>query len=116
MNTTIFSGTIPALMTPCKADRSPDFDALVREGQMLIDAGMSAVVYCGSMGDWPLLTTEEDYENVVNAVMATVAEAGSIDTAVVFMGHGTEHFANATYSALSPHGGGVSSLARVSMP
>lgn len=48
----------------------------------------------------PLLTTEEDYENVVNAVMSTVAEAGSIDTAVVFMGHGTEHFANATYSEL----------------
>ncbi len=48
----------------------------------------------------PLLTAEEDYENVAAAVMSTVAEAGSTDTAVVFMGHGTEHFANATYSEL----------------
>ena len=35
MASNIFSGTIPALMTPCKADRSPDFDALVRKGQEL---------------------------------------------------------------------------------
>ena len=27
----IFSGTMPALMTPCKADRTPDFDALVKK-------------------------------------------------------------------------------------
>ena len=56
MDKAIFSGCMPALMTPCKADRTPDFDALVRKGQELIDAGMSAVVYCGSMGDWPLLS------------------------------------------------------------
>ena len=55
MSSNIFSGTIPALMTPCKADRTPDFDALVKKGQDLISKGMSAVVYCGSMGDWPLL-------------------------------------------------------------
>lgn len=59
MTTGIFSGTIPALMTPCKADRSPDFAMLAREGRRLVDAGMSAVVYCGSMGDWPLLTDEQ---------------------------------------------------------
>ena len=31
MDTSIFSGVIPALMTPCRADRTPDFDALVRK-------------------------------------------------------------------------------------
>ena len=62
MAANIFSGVIPALMTPCKDDRTPDFDALVRKGQELIDAGMSAVVYCGSMGDWPLLTDEQRME------------------------------------------------------
>lgn len=56
--TNIFSGTIPALMTPCAADGSPDFEALVRMGKHMITEGMSAVVYCGSMGDWPLLTDE----------------------------------------------------------
>lgn len=71
MASNIFSGTIPALMTPCKADRSPDFDALVGKGKELIAAGMSAVVYCGSMGDWPLLTDEQRMEGV-----ARLAEAG----------------------------------------
>ena len=47
----IFSGTMPALMTPCKADRTPDFDALVKKANEMITVGMSAVVYCGSMGD-----------------------------------------------------------------
>ncbi|RFC65410.1 dihydrodipicolinate synthase family protein [Fulvimarina endophytica] len=59
MKAAIFSGTIPALMTPCTPERTPDYEALVRKGRQLIDAGMSAVVYCGSMGDWPLLTDEE---------------------------------------------------------
>ena len=33
MTAPIFSGVIPALMTPCKADRTPDYDALVKKGQ-----------------------------------------------------------------------------------
>ena len=49
MSQNIFTGCIPALMTPCRDDRSPDFDALVRKGTELIAAGMSAVVYCGSL-------------------------------------------------------------------
>ena len=59
MSNNIFTGTIPALMTPCTAERKPDFDALVRKAKQLIETGMSAVVYCGSMGDWPLLTEAE---------------------------------------------------------
>ncbi len=59
MTKSIFCGTIPALMTPCHSDRTPDFLALVRKGKELVAAGMSAVVYCGSMGDWPLLSDEE---------------------------------------------------------
>lgn len=72
MSTDIFSGTIPALMTPCKDNRTPDFNALVREAQILIDEGMSAVVYCGSMGDWPLLTDEQRMEGVRNLVEADI--------------------------------------------
>ena len=33
-------------------------------------------------------------------LLADNENAGSADTALVFMGHGTEHFANATYSEL----------------
>lgn len=72
MPTSIFRGTIPALMTPCKPDRTPDFAALVKTGQSLIKAGMSAVVYCGSMGDWPLLTDEQRMEGVEALVKAGI--------------------------------------------
>lgn len=72
MDASIFTGCIPALMTPCKADRTPDIDALVRKGRELIDAGMSAVVYCGSMGDWPLLSDGERQAGVAALVEAGV--------------------------------------------
>ncbi|GBR51337.1 dihydrodipicolinate synthase [Neokomagataea thailandica NBRC 106555] len=80
----IFSGVIPALMTPCKADRTPDFDALVRKGLELIKQGMSAVVYCGSMGDWPLLTDAERMEGVARLVEAgvpVIVGTGAVNTA-----------------------------------
>ena len=60
----VFSGCIPALMTPCSQDGIPNFDALVATGKSLIAAGMRAVVYCGSMGDWPLLTDHQRQEGV----------------------------------------------------
>lgn len=72
MPASIFSGTIPALMTPCTPDRKPDFDALTRTGKSLVAAGMSAVVYCGSMGDWPLLSDEQRMEGVERLVGAGV--------------------------------------------
>ncbi|MEM6538787.1 MAG: dihydrodipicolinate synthase family protein [Pseudomonadota bacterium] len=59
-----FSGCMPALMTPCDAAGKPDFDALAKKGEELSAAGMDAVVYCGSMGDWPLLTDEQRCEGV----------------------------------------------------
>jgi len=80
----IFSGCIPALMTPCTADRRPDFDRLVKKGLELIGLGMSAVVYCGSMGDWPLLTDEERMEGVerlVKAGVPVIVGTGAINTA-----------------------------------
>ena len=85
MKTNIFSGCIPALMTPCTADRRPDFDALVRKGRELIATGMSAVVYCGSMGDWPLLTDEErmtGVEALVQAGVPVIVGTGAVNTRV----------------------------------
>ena len=72
MATNIFHGTIPALMTPCNAKREPDFAALVKRGKALIEAGMTAVVYCGSMGDWPLLSDEQRQEGVGGLTKAGV--------------------------------------------
>lgn len=84
MAASIFSGVVPALMTPCRDDRTPDFDALVRKAQELIAAGMSAVVYCGSMGDWPLLTDAERQEGVARLVAAgipVIVGTGAVNTA-----------------------------------
>ncbi|TDL90841.1 dihydrodipicolinate synthase family protein [Meridianimarinicoccus aquatilis] len=72
MNLDVFHGTIPALLTPLKPDRTPDFDALVRTGKELIEAGMSGVVYCGSCGDWPLLTDAQRMEGVERLTKAGV--------------------------------------------
>ncbi len=83
MSACIFNGTMPALMTPCTADRRPDFDALARKGRELIDLGMAAVVYCGSMGDWPLLTDAERQQGVAALVAAdvpVVVGTGAVNT------------------------------------
>jgi len=72
VSSNVFRGCIPALMTPCKPDRTPDFDALVRKGKELIGKGMSAVVYCGSMGDWPLLSDEQRKTGVERLVQAGI--------------------------------------------
>ena len=80
----LFEGCIPALMTPCKKDRTPDFDALVAKGQELMKAGMSGMVYCGSMGDWPLLTDAQRQEGVAGLARAgvpVVVGTGAINTA-----------------------------------
>ncbi|MCO7634944.1 dihydrodipicolinate synthase family protein [Pseudomonas guariconensis] len=83
MSDNIFTGCMPALMTPCTAERKPDYDALVRKGRELIEAGMSAVVYCGSMGDWPLLSEAERQEGVARLVAAgipTIVGTGAVNT------------------------------------
>jgi sirohydrochlorin cobaltochelatase len=49
----------------------------------------------------PLLTHVEDYKAVVEALRDEIeATITADDEAVVFMGHGTHHFANATYPAM----------------
>jgi len=90
----IFSGCIPALMTPCRTDRSPDFDALVSKGRELVELGMRGVVYCGSMGDWPLLTDAQRQEGVrrlVEAGVPVVVGTGAQNTQLA-----AEHAAHAS--------------------
>ena len=84
MKRDVFLGTIPALLTPCTPDRQPDFDALVQTGQQMMAAGMSGVVYCGSCGDWPLLTDAQRMEGVArltHAGIPVIVGTGAINTA-----------------------------------
>ena len=83
MNQSVFSGCIPALMTPCREGRTPNFDGLVAKARSLMDAGMSGVVYCGSMGDWPLLTDEQRQHGVAvlcSADVPVVVGTGAVNT------------------------------------
>lgn len=83
MSSSVFAGCMPALMTPCGANRKPDFDALVKKGNELISLGMSAVIYCGSMGDWPLLADEErmqGVERLVGANIPVIVGTGAVNT------------------------------------
>jgi 4-hydroxy-tetrahydrodipicolinate synthase len=72
MDTSIFQGCLVAVMTPCDETGTPDLDALVRTSQRLVAAGMRGVVYCGSMGEWPLLTDAQRQEGVRRLVEAGV--------------------------------------------
>ncbi len=90
MNSSIFQGCIPALMTPCQPDRTPNFPAVVQKAQALMAAGMNGVVYCGSMGDWPLLTAEQRQAGV-----RQLAEAG----VPVIVGTGAQNTAQAAAHA-----------------
>jgi len=83
----VFTGCLPALMTPCTAKGEPVFDALAAKGKELVDAGMSAVVYCGSMGDWPLLTDDQRMMGVEALALAGVP---------VVVGTGAQNTARAT--------------------
>ncbi|MEE2685820.1 MAG: dihydrodipicolinate synthase family protein [Planctomycetota bacterium] len=90
MDASIFRGCVPAIMTPCQADGTPNHPALVSKAQQLIAAGMHAVVYCGSMGDWPLLTDEQRQKGV-----GTLVEAG----VPVIVGTGAQNPARAAAHA-----------------
>jgi sirohydrochlorin cobaltochelatase len=48
----------------------------------------------------PLLISDEDYTEVVNVITGETKQYDDDNTAIVFMGHGTEHEANATYTKL----------------
>jgi 4-hydroxy-tetrahydrodipicolinate synthase len=105
MTQSIFTGCIPALMTPCNADGVPDFDALARKGRELVEAGMRGVVYCGSMGDWPLLSDEQRMEGV---------EALIAEKVPVVVGTGAQNTARAT--AITAHANRVGAAGLMVIP
>ena len=93
MDSSIFCGGIPAIMTPCNADRTPNTTALVKKAQDLIAAGMNAVVYCGSMGDWPLVADSDRQMGVTaltKAGVLVIVGTGAVNThtAVAHAAHG----------------------------
>ena len=72
-------------MTPCSAKGEPLFDLLVAKGKELVEIGMRAVVYCGSMGDWPLLTDacrQEGVQRLTAAGVPVIVGTGAQNPAI----------------------------------
>ena len=51
----------------------------------------------------PLLSSDRDYDRMIDAIADETPELKDEDTAAVFVGHGTEHCANSAYAALAYH-------------
>ena len=80
----VFAGCLPALMTPCDAGGEPDFDALAAKGAELVGTGIRGVDYCGSMGEWPLLSDGQRRQGVealvdrdVSVIVGTGAQSNA---------------------------------------
>jgi dihydrodipicolinate synthase/N-acetylneuraminate lyase len=67
---TFWNGVIPAITTPFKADGSVDHAFLARHAGLMVDAGCTAIVPLGSLGETATLTPAEK-----RAVLETVVKA-----------------------------------------
>lgn len=87
MKNTIFEGVATALVTPMNEDGSINFDRLRTLIDEQIEAGIPALVICGTTGESATMTLEEHSEVIKVAVEHTagrikiIAGAGSNDTA-----------------------------------
>lgn len=89
----VFQGCIPALLTPCDQDGRVDLDQLVDTAKTLVGSGMRGVVYCGSMGEWPLLSAQVRRQGVAALVEAGVAVV--VGTGATSPAEAAEHAAHA---------------------
>lgn len=86
MKNTIFEGVATALVTPMNEDGSINFDRLRTLIDEQIEAGIPALVICGTTGESATMTLEEHSEVIKVAVEHTagrvkiIAGAGSNDT------------------------------------
>ena len=71
-----------------------EYDELVEEVAKYADSFEKIII------SEPLLTSDEDFENVAKIVAKETAAFDDGETAVCFMGHGTEHEANAVYTKM----------------
>lgn len=94
MEKLVADGVKQVVVQPTHVMNGAEYDDVIAEITPYIDQ------FDGFAVGAPLLTSFEDYEAVTEALLADNEYAGSEDTAIVYMGHGTHHFANATYSQM----------------
>jgi 4-hydroxy-tetrahydrodipicolinate synthase len=80
-------GTGVALVTPFKANKSVDFDSLLKLVNFVIDGGVQYVVTLGTTGETPTLSKEEKID-IINATYEAVA--GRVPILVGIGGNNTQ--------------------------
>ncbi len=107
MSTRYISGSAVALVTPFRQDRSIDTDALRRLVQFHIEAGTDMIIPCGTTGESPTLSGEEQFE-----IIRTVKEeaGGRIKIAA---GAGTNATLHAVELAKNAEKAGASAILSV---
>lgn len=86
-------GFVKVVLQPTHILNGDEYDKMVSQAMAFQDR-----FHTISIGE-PLLTGSRDYEMVCKGVMNHFSDLGE-DEALVLMGHGTGHFADAAYSAL----------------
>lgn len=86
MKKTIFTGAATALVTPMNSDTSVNYDALKNLVNEQIEAGIDALVICGTTGEKSTLSYKEHVKVIEEAIKTAdgrvpiIAGAGSNDT------------------------------------
>lgn len=104
----MFSGSIPALVTPFHADGSVDEDAFLSFVDWQIEQGSGALVPCGTTGEAATLSAEEHFHVVrlcvdrVAGRVPVIAGAGSNDTRVAILNIAAAKAAGADAALMVP--------------
>ena len=94
MDRLVNDGVKEVLIQPTHVMPGFEYDDVVKEVSAYTDKFEKLII------GKPLLTTNEDYDRLVTALADKTSALAAEDAAVVFMGHGTEHAANATYGRM----------------
>ncbi len=107
MSTRYLSGSAVALVTPFRADSSIDTDALRRLVQFHLEAGTDIIITCGTTGESPTLSGEEQF-----AIIRTVKEEAG-NNIIVAAGAGTNDTKHAVELAKNAERAGAAAILSV---
>jgi 4-hydroxy-tetrahydrodipicolinate synthase len=107
MSTRYLSGSAVALVTPFRQDSSIDTNALRRLVQFHIEAGTDIIIPCGTTGESPTLSVEEQFE-----IIRTVKEEAA-NKIIVAAGAGTNSTIEAVELAKNAEKAGAEAILSV---
>ena len=91
----VANGVKTLVVQPTHLMHGFEYDDVMAELAEYADAFENGIV----VGD-PLLTSDEDFDRVADVLIDLLKEYDDGETALVYMGHGTEHEANAVYARM----------------